>query len=85
MAEVLRLAQLVQHHRVPEVDVGRGRVEAELDAQRLAAGELLRELRLDEELVRAAPEDVEVPRDVVRGGRHRVSRSATARCAAGRA
>ena len=33
MAEVLELAQLLQHDRVPEVDVGRRRVEPELDAQ----------------------------------------------------
>ena len=33
MAEVLELAQLLQHDRVAEVDVGRGRVQAELGAQ----------------------------------------------------
>ena len=33
MAEVLELAQLLQHDGVAEVDVGRGRVEPELDAQ----------------------------------------------------
>jgi hypothetical protein len=31
--QVLQLAHLVQHDRVADVDVGRGRVEAELDAQ----------------------------------------------------
>ena len=36
MAEVLELAQLLQHDGVAEVDVGRRRVEAELDAQRAA-------------------------------------------------
>ena len=42
MPEVLELAQLLQHDRVAEVDVGRRRVEAELDAQRpaLRAAEL---------------------------------------------
>ena len=44
MAEVLQLAQLVQHHRVAEMDVGRGRIEAELAAQRLAARVRAREL-----------------------------------------
>ena len=41
MAGVLELAQLVEHHRVPEVDVGRRRVDPELDAERaaLALGE----------------------------------------------
>ena len=36
MAEVLELPHLVEHHRVAEVQVGRGRVEADLD--RAAAG-----------------------------------------------
>ena len=36
MAELLELAQLVQEHGVAEVQVGRGRVEARLDAQRRA-------------------------------------------------
>ena len=42
VARVLELAQLLQHDGVAEVDVGRGRVEAELDPQRpaLALGEL---------------------------------------------
>ena len=35
---VLELAQLAQHDRVAEVDVGRGRVDPELDAQRPALG-----------------------------------------------
>ena len=34
--EVLELAQLLQDDGVAEVDVGRGRVDAELDAQRAA-------------------------------------------------
>ncbi len=50
VAEVLELAQLAQHHRVAEVDVRRGGVDAELDAQRppgFAGGrELLRESSL---------------------------------------
>ena len=36
VAEVLELPQLAQRHRVAEVQVGRGRVDAELDAQRCA-------------------------------------------------
>src|SRR6185369_15606963 len=43
VAEVLELAQLAQHHGVAEVQVGRGRIEAELDAQRLPARDRLRE------------------------------------------
>ena len=34
MAGLLELAQLLEHDRVAEVDVGRGRVDAELDPQR---------------------------------------------------
>ena len=38
MAQVLQLAHFVQHHGVANVDVGRGRVQAQFDAQRLARG-----------------------------------------------
>ena len=34
MAQVLELAQLVQQHRVTQVQVGRGGVESRLDTQR---------------------------------------------------
>ena len=58
MAEVLQLAHLVEHHRVAEVQVGRGRVEAELDAQRRAAlfgaRQFLREFGFDQEFVDTA-------------------------------
>ena len=64
MAEVLQLAQLVELDRVAEVQVGPGRVEAFLDPQRLAAGELRRELGLDQQLVGAALEDGELVLDV---------------------
>ncbi|CAM2144483.1 hypothetical protein PT2222_160058 [Paraburkholderia tropica] len=47
MAEILQLAHLVEHDRVADVDVGRGRIEAELDAQRLAGGRAFRELLLE--------------------------------------
>ena len=43
VAGVLELAQLLQHDGVPEVDVRGGRVEPELDPQRAAARQLLRE------------------------------------------
>jgi hypothetical protein len=33
MAQVLQLAHLVEHHGVAQVDVGRRRVQAQLDAQ----------------------------------------------------
>ena len=33
MAQILQLAQLVQHHGMAQVQVGGGRVQAQLDAQ----------------------------------------------------
>jgi hypothetical protein len=44
VAQLLELAQLVDKHRVTQVQVRRGRIEAGLDAQRLAALELLNQL-----------------------------------------
>ena len=40
MPEILQLAQLVELHGVAEMEVGARRIEAFLDAQRLAAREL---------------------------------------------
>jgi hypothetical protein len=61
MAEILQLAHLVQHHGMAQVQVGRGRVQAQLDAQRLAAlfgaRELLREFAFDQQFVDAASGD----------------------------
>ncbi len=54
VAQLLELTQLVDQHRVPQVQVGRGWVEARLDAQRLAALELLHQFRLDQYLFRTA-------------------------------
>ncbi|ABA51107.1 hypothetical protein BURPS1710b_3413 [Burkholderia pseudomallei 1710b] len=69
MAEILQLAHLVQHDRVAEVDVGRRRIEAQLDAQRLvrrrAFRELLRELFLDQQLVNTALRDGERMADFI--------------------
>ena len=44
MAEVLELAHLAQRHGMAEVQVGGGGVDAELDVQRHALGELRLEL-----------------------------------------
>ena len=38
MAQVLELAHFVQHHGVADVDVGRGGVKSQFDAQGRAAG-----------------------------------------------
>ena len=57
MAEVLQLTHLVQDNRVANMNIGRGRIQAKLDAQRLAArgaaSELLRELSFDQQFVTA--------------------------------
>jgi hypothetical protein len=53
---LLELAHLVEQHRVPEMQVGRRRIEPRLDAQRRAALHFLRQLLLGEHLVRAALE-----------------------------
>ena len=47
MPQLLELAQLVDQHCVPEVQVRRGRIETGLDAQRLAALQLGHQFRLD--------------------------------------
>ena len=73
MPEVLELTKLVEHHRVPDVDVGRRGVEPELAAQglarRLRAGELLLELFLDQEAVGAAADGGHGFADVVGHGK----------------
>src|SRR6185503_20283444 len=51
-AELLEVAQLVDHHRVPEMQVGRRRVEPELDAQFAAGAQLRPQLGLVDKLHR---------------------------------
>ena len=53
VAGVLELAQLAEHDRVAQVDVGRGRVDPELDAQRAAERQLALELAGREHVDRA--------------------------------
>lgn len=57
MAERLELAQLVQKHRMTQVEVGGRRIEARLDPQALTGAEPFRELGFYEDLVRSAPDD----------------------------
>ena len=61
--QVLQLAQLGEHDGVPKVNVGRGGVQAELDAQWLAAGRRARQLAypvgFKQQLVAAAQGDGE--------------------------
>src|SRR5207249_11452918 len=54
MAQVLKLAQLVDHHRVPELQVGRSRVQSELHSQRPSGFELFAQLGLDDQFIAAA-------------------------------
>jgi hypothetical protein len=59
MPELLQLAELVEQHRVTEVEVGSRRVEARLDAKRDALRKPRHELRLDQQLVGAAFHDLQ--------------------------
>src|SRR5512135_304476 len=58
VAEFLKMPQLVDDHGVTEVQVGRRRVQAELDTQPPAARQLARELFLDEQFVTAALDEL---------------------------
>ena len=49
MAEFLELPHLVDEHRVPEMQIRRGGIEARLDAQRLAASSFRQQLRLEQQ------------------------------------
>ena len=68
VTELLELAQLAQHDREAEVDVGRGRVDAELDPQRAAGAELAPEVGLGDEVDRAGAQDAELLVDGERAG-----------------
>ena len=78
VTEVLELAQLVEHDRVADVNVGRGRVEPELAAKGFARGlrarELLLELRFDQKGVRAAANERHRFADLVGNGVKLLSR-----------
>ncbi len=55
--QVLELAQLAQHDRVAEVDVGRGGIDAQLDPQRPPLGQLLLQPALGERVDGVAGEE----------------------------
>ena len=57
MAKLLELAHLVEKHGVPEVEVGRGGVEAGLDAKRFTAFEFRNQILLHEDLVHTSADD----------------------------
>ena len=56
MSEFLELAHLVDKHRVSDVQIRRGRVEAGLDDQRAAFFQLLAKSAIRQDLLRAAAE-----------------------------
>ena len=58
MTEVLELSQLSQRHRVTEVEIGRGGIYAELDAQRTVLAQLLEKVGLRNEVGNSALDDV---------------------------
>jgi len=52
MAQLLELAQLINKHSVPEMQIRRSRVKTCLDTQRLAALELFNQFRFNQNLFR---------------------------------
>jgi hypothetical protein len=60
VAEVLKVAQLVDDHRVAEMEVRVGRVHTELDPEAATGLQLADEVVLDEQFVAAALDDGEL-------------------------
>ena len=69
MSQLLKLLQLPQTDRMTEMNVRRSRIDAELDAERFAARELVREFLLAVDRDGAALEDFELFRDGKHGAR----------------
>ena len=66
VTEVLELPQLVDDHRVAEVQVGGGRVEAELHPEGAAGLQLPDEVLLEQQFLTAAPDRGQLTVDVHR-------------------
>ena len=64
MPAVLEHAQPAQHDREPEMDVGGGRVDAELHPQRRAALDLGAQLGFGDDVDRVRGQELELPVDV---------------------
>ena len=65
VTEILEAAQPAEHHREPEMDVGGGQVDAELDAQRGANRlELLPQLGLGDDVDSARGQQLDLAVDV---------------------
>ena len=62
--QVLKLAQFAEHDGEPEVDVGGGGIDAELDPQRSAPFELLRQIAARDDIDRARGQQLELAIDV---------------------
>jgi len=60
VAELLELSELAEHDRESEVDVGRRRVDAQLDAERCAALELARQVGFGDEIDRAGADHAQL-------------------------
>src|SRR5205085_12018500 len=66
VAEPLEVAQLVDHHGMAQMEVRRGRIEPELDAELASARELFPQLVLDDQLLRPPTDGL----DGLLNGRH---------------
>ena len=73
MAELLELAELAQHDREAEVQVGGRRVDAELGPQRGVAPELAAQVRLGDDVDGARGENVKLLVDAGPGHPHPLS------------
>ena len=60
MAELLEVLHLPDHDRVPEVNVGRGGIEADFDGQRRPARKLRFQIIAFDEIDRPLAEEVEL-------------------------
>jgi hypothetical protein len=60
MTLLLELGQLGEHNHMAEMDVGGGWIDAQLDPERLASGELLLERTLGQDLLGPAPQHLQV-------------------------
>jgi hypothetical protein len=60
VARLLELGELCEDHHMPEMDVGRARIDAELDPERVALRELLLQRAVGQHLLCPALQGVEV-------------------------
>ena len=60
MPEILQLAHLIEHHRMAKMQIGRGRIEPELDPQMAASLKLFLHFRLKDQLFGATFDNVEL-------------------------